>query len=129
MLVNADQWVYTALSGDATLTSLLSAGAGVVLIYPNDFETLPVVTYAVTQSTSLMDFWDNQPNANDVTAVIDIYVRNDALTRAIEVAVDAVMTGLFFTLEYREPIGDESSKTQHVTLRYSRLGVLQEDVA
>ena len=129
MLVNAPAWVYGALSSDVALTALLASGGGIVLIYPNDFETLPVVSYAVSQTVSTQDIWDDVPHANDVVATIDIYVRNSELTRPIEVAIDAVMTGLFFTLDFSEPIGDSSLKTQHVSMRYSRLGVLEEDVA
>jgi hypothetical protein len=129
MLLDASTWVYSALSTDAAVIAALTGGAGVVLIFPNDFETLPVLTYSVSQSVSMMDVWDDQPNANDVVATLDIYTRNDALTRDIEVAVDAVMVGLLFNLDYREALGDPSMKTQHVSLRYSRQGVLAEDVA
>jgi len=129
VLLNADVWVYSALATDAAVSASLTGGAGVVLIFPNDFEILPVLTYTVTQSVSTMDIWDDQPHGNDVVATLDIYTRNDALTRAIEVAVDAVMVGLLFNLDFREPLGDPSAKTQHVSLRYSRSGVLAEDVA
>lgn len=129
MLVNAPAWVYGALSSDTALTALLASGAGVVLIYPNDFETLPVVSYAVSQTVSMQDIWDNTPHANDVVATIDIYVANSELTRPIEEAVDAVMVGLLFNLDFSEPIGDQSAKTQHVSMRYSRMGVTDLAIA
>jgi len=129
VLLNGDSWIYGALSSDSALTAALAGGGGVVLIFPNDFETLPVLTYAVSQSVSTMDIWDNVPHSNDLVVTLDIYTKNDALTRPIEEAVDAVMVGLFFNLDFREALGDPSAKTQHVSLRYSRQGVLAEDVA
>lgn len=129
MILEAAEWIYGEVSADAGVISALAGGAGMVLIFPNNFETLPVLAYAVNQRTSTMDFWDNQPNANDVTVTFDVYTANDADTTPIMQAVDAVMTRLLFTLEFSQPLGDESSKTQHVNMRYSRQGVLQEDVA
>lgn len=129
MILQAAEWIYGQLSTDAGVTAALAGGAGVVLIFPNDFETLPVLTYAVSQSVSTQDFWDNSPKANDVTVVLDIYTANDGNTTPIMEAVDAVMTGLLFTLEFCQPLGDEFSKTQHVNMRYARQGVLAEDVA
>lgn len=129
MLLDADAWVFGALNTDTALGTALTGGGGIVLIFPNDFETLPVLTYAVSQNVSTMDVWDDAPKANDVIVTLDVYTANSALTRPIEEAVDAVMVGLLFNLDFREPLGDESAKTQHVSLRYSRQGVLAEDVA
>ncbi len=129
MILHAAEWIYGELSSDAGVIAALAGGAGVVLIFPNDFETLPVLTYAVTQRVSTQDFWDDAPKANDVTVVLDIYAANDANTTPIMEAVDAVMTRLRFTLDLSLPLGDPSSKTQHMNMRYSRQGVLQEDVA
>ena len=129
MILQAAEWIYGELSTDAGVIAALDGGAGVVLIFPNDFETLPVLTYAVSQSVSLQDFWDNTSMANDVSVVLDIYTANEGNTTPIMEAVDAVMSRLLFTLEFSQPLGDESSRTQHLNMRYSRLGVLQEDVA
>jgi hypothetical protein len=128
MLLDADTWIYGKLSTDAAVISAVYGGEGIVKIFPNDFAMLPSVPYAVSQSVSMMDVWDDGPQANDEIVTLDIYVRNDAFTRPIEVALDAVMVGLLFNLDFREPLGDPSAKTQHVSLRYSRQGVLQEDV-
>ena len=128
MILAAAEWIYSKLSADSALTTALTGGGGVVLIYPNDFETLPVLTYAVSQQASMMDFWDNFPNANDLTVVLDVYARNDQNTTPIMSSVDSVMTGLFFTLEFCEPLGDAEAKTQHLSMRYARNGVLQSDL-
>lgn len=121
MILAAAEWVYSKIANVSGVTS-------VVFQYPNDFETLPVLTYNVQQQTSLMDFWDDAPTANDVTVILDIYARNDQNTTPIMQAVDAIMTGLFFTLEFCEPLADQDAKTQHVSMRYARNGVLQSDL-
>lgn len=126
-MLNATDWIYSKLSGDAALTALLSS-SGVVYVYPNDFETLPVLAYYVTQQESLINFWDNVPNGNDLYVILDIYCRNDQNTTSIAQAVDTIMTSLLFTLDLCEPLGDTEAKTQHLTLRYSRNGVLESDL-
>lgn len=128
MLLDGEGWIYPKLANDAALTAALAGGEGVVRLFPNDFTTLPSLPYSIQQSVSNMDFWENAPQANDFIVTLDIYTTNEALTFPIETAVDAVMTGLLFTLDFREPIGDESGKTQHVSMRYSRMGVLQSDL-
>jgi hypothetical protein len=75
-----------------------------------------------------MDNWDDQAVANDLIVTLDVYTKNNALTRPIEVALDAVMVGLLFNMDFRESIADASAKTQHVSFRYSRMGVLQSDL-
>lgn len=128
MILQAEEWIAGELLSDVGVTAALDGGGGVVLIFPNTFELLPVLTYAVSQQTSLQDFWDDQPKANDITVTLDIYTKNDGNTTPIKEAVDAVMTRLLFTLEFCQPLGDESSKTQHVNMRYARMGVLQSDL-
>ncbi len=81
MILAAAEWIYGELSSDTALSTALTGGAGVVLIFPNDFETLPVVTYAVSQHVSVMDFWDDAPKANDVIVTLDLHgqrCRHDA---------------------------------------------------
>lgn len=128
MLLDGEGWIYPKLANDAALTAALSGGEGVVRLFPNDFTHLPSLPYSIQLSVSDMDFWENAPQANDFIVTLDIYTTNEALTRPIEVAADAVMTGLLFTLDFRESIGDESGKTQHVSMRYSRMGVLESDM-
>ena len=128
MLLDGEGWIYPKLANDATLATALSGGEGVVKIYPNDFTMLPSLPYSISQSVSQMDYWDDSVVANDFIVTLDVYTSNDALTFPIESAVDSVMTGLLFNLDYRESLGDESAKTQHITLRYSRMGVLQSDL-
>lgn len=129
MLLDGEAWIYPKLANDAALTAALAGGEGVVKLFPNDFTNLPSLPYSIQQSVSTMDFWDNTAVANDFIVTLDIYTTNESLTFPIESAVDAVMSGLLFTLDFRESIGDESAKTQHVSMRYSRMGVLAEDVA
>ena len=128
MLLDAETWVYGKLSTDAALTLALAGGEGVVKSFPNDFNMLPSLPYSVSQSVSNMDNWDDQAVANDVIVTLDVYTANAALTRPIEVALDAVMVGLLFNMDFREAIGDESAKTQHVSMRYSRMAVMAEDL-
>ena len=128
MLLDGEGWIYPKLANDAALTAALAGGEGVVKLFPNDFTKLPSLPYSIQQSVSNMDFWENAPQANDFIVTLDIYTTNEAMTRPIEVAADAVMTELLFTLDFRESIGDESAKTQHIHLRYSRMGVLQSDL-
>ena len=128
MLLDGEAWIYPKLANDAALTAALAGGEGVVKLFPNDFNRLPSLPYSIQQSVSTMDFWDNTAVANDFIVTLDIYTTNESLTFPIESAVDAVMSGLLFTLDFRESIGDESAKTQHVSMRYSRMGVLAEDL-
>lgn len=128
VLLDGEGWIYPKLANDATLTAALAGGEGVVKGFPNDFTLLPSVPYSIQQAVSNMDFWDNAAQANDFIVSLDIYATNEALTYPIESALDAVMTGLLFTLDFRESLGDESGKTQHISFRYSRMGVLQSDL-
>ena len=128
MILTATEWIYSKLSSDVTLTALLAYGGGLVYFFPNSFEKLPVVAYSVSQYTSDMDFKDDSSFANDITANVDIYVKNGDDTTPLMQAVDSVLTGLLMTLDYCNPVGDPSSKTQHVTMRFSRNGLLPSEI-
>jgi len=128
MILTATEWIYSKLSADATLTALLASGGGLVYFFPNSFEKLPVVSYSVSQYTSDMDYKDDVTFSNDITVNVDIYLKNSENSTPIIQAVDAVLTGLLLNLDYCNPIGDPSAKTQHVTMRYSRNGLEQSEI-
>ena len=127
MILTATEWIYSKLSGNAALMALLTGG-DLVYFFPNSFEKLPVVCYSVSQYTSDMDFRDDESFANDITVQIDIYVENSDNTTPFMQAIDSVLTGLLLTLDYCNPVGDPSAKTQHVTMRYSRNGLLPSEI-
>lgn len=123
MILATDAWVYGKLNANSTLTNKLC------YFYPNTFNLLPVIAYSTSNAnTTQMDFDDDASTATDIFATIDIYTDNATDPTTLAQAVDSVMQGLLFTLESGEPVADPDAKTQHYHMRYSRLGVMPDDV-
>lgn len=122
MLLSLDPWVYSKLNAIPSIANV------VVYYYPNSFSTVPVVAYHTEQSTSEMDFQDDAAKYVDARVTLDVYTANGTDDTSICQDIDAVMSGLLFTLEISTPVPERDVKLQHRRLEYSRAGIDLSDL-
>jgi hypothetical protein len=117
-MIDTDAWLRTKLEGDAPLVALLGSTDQIVYEYPNRFGAVPIVTYKEL----------NQPNGTfsddapiNVESYVEISVWNDDNgTNEIAIAIDSVMTSLFYACEYNAPVPEPDTKFRHRVMRYRR---------
>lgn len=131
MILATKAWLFGKLIAYAPLTTLLGGAGHIFDIFPNSFQTLPVVFYdESTQNNN--EFYDDQPLANDTHVDIHIAtafaVSDGNKVTDIAQVVDALMVSLLFTLSSTFPIDDPTLKTRHRILRYHRDSVMSTDL-
>lgn len=119
--------VYTALKNDSALVTLLGSANQIVFYYPNDFKALPVVCYREDNQTDEdQGYWDNAPHSVESAIQIDIYTAHNTSTTAISKAVDNVMHGLLFNVDFSGDLYEKDEKIQHRVIRYRRSFIAED---
>jgi len=116
-MLDTKVYVYNALKNDAPLVAALGSSTRIQYMYPNDFNTLPIVTYQETNNRN-ETFYDDAPVADEST--IEIHVWTNVSTSAISKLVDTVMTGILYARDYAADVPDPDAKIFHKVLRYRR---------
>ena len=117
-MLDVKKYVYSALRNDTTLVSLLGSATKIQFYYPNDFNTLLIVTYQeLNQSDN--DYFDNAPFSVESTIQIDIWVTGTGLVPIIQ-SVDNVMHSLLFNIDFSSDLYEPDTKIQHRVMRYRR---------
>lgn len=119
--------VYTSLKNDAALVALLGSTNQIVFYYPNSFTTLPIVCYQeLNQSDEDQGYWDNAPHSVESNIQIDVYTVHGTSTTAICKAVDSVMHGLLFNVDFSGDLYEKDEKIQHRVIRYRRSFIAED---
>jgi hypothetical protein len=116
-MLDTKAFIYAALTSNSPLTMALGSTSKIQFMYPNDFNTLPIVTYQETSNIT-QDFFDNVPFNESST--IEIHVWANVSTTALAKLVDAVMIGLLYSRDFSADVADPNSKIFHKVLRYRR---------
>lgn len=117
-MLDTKTYAYNVLKNNAALVAGLGGDATKIQFnYPNDFNSLPIVTYREANSTAV-DFWDDVPAADDSVIAIDVWA--NVSTTALSKLVDSAMVGAYYTREYAEDVPDPDAKIFHKALRYRR---------
>lgn len=112
--------VFSALTGDAILVGLLGSASKIQFYYPNDFNTLPIVTYQeINQADEPQGYWDDTPNSVESTIQIDVWVSSGSTTNIVS-RIDQIMHGLLFNVDYSADMYEPDTKIQHRVMRYRR---------
>lgn len=120
MLLGIKAWIYGKLTADATLQTALGGAGKIKYYYPNDFQSLPVLTYSEVNQRNLDGaFFDNTYTA--VETVIELHVWSNASTTTIATAAANVMLANLFTMDSSQDVADPDSKIQHRVMRFRRL--------
>lgn len=116
-MLDAKAFVYSALIGNSALTTALGGSTKIQYAYPNDFNTLPIVTYLETNNANY-DFYDNAPFSDESTVEIDVWA--NVSTSAISKLIDNVLLPLLYTRDAAIDVPDPDTKIFHKKLRYRR---------
>jgi len=116
-MLDTKVYVYNALKNNTALVTALGSSSRIQYMYPNDFNTLPIITYQETNNRNI-EFYDDAPSADEST--IEIHVWTNVSTSAISKLVDTVMTGILYARDFSADVPDPDTKIFHKVLRYRR---------
>ena len=116
-MLDSKKHLYDLLIGNSALTAALGSSTKIQYAYPNDFNSLPIVTYLEINNQH-RDFFDNAPFSEE--SVIQIDVWTNVSTTAISKLVDAALVADFYTRDYAADVPDPSDKVFHKVLKYRR---------
>jgi hypothetical protein len=119
-MLDVKKYVYSALKNDATLVALLGSNTKIQFYYPNDFNTLPIVTYQeLNQPDEQQGYFDNIPTSVESTIQIDVWVSSTGITPIVQ-SIDNIMHGLYFNTDFSSDLYEPDTKIQHRVMRYRR---------
>jgi len=124
MFLDAKSWVYGKLTGNAPLTALVPS-ASILSAWPNTFVNVPLISY-LEGNQSNGEFADDVEIANNVFIEIHVFTAYTQSTTPIAQAVDAVMSGLRFTLSFSSELSEPQQKVRHRVMKYNRGSVTAE---
>jgi hypothetical protein len=117
-MLDVKAWVRGKLEADAALLALLGSADQICFEYPNTFSILPIVTYMeMNQSTA--EYVEDAPITVETYFAIDVWT-DDNGTTAVAMAIDSVMIGLLFDLEYSGDTPEPDTRFRHRVMRYRR---------
>ena len=116
-MLDTKRHAYQLLINDATLVTALGSSAKIQYQYPNDFNTLPIVTY-FESGTRQLDFYDDMPATDESTITIDVWA--NVSTTAISKIIDDIMARNLYTRDFGTDVPDPDVKIFHKSLRYRR---------
>lgn len=119
-MIHAKEYVCNALVASSALTTYLGSSGKILFEYPDDFTTLPVLTYMEFDQSDA-DRFDDSVYASNVKIQIDLWVSRDiaGTTTALADIVDPIMQGLKFNLDYSADVPDPNRDILHKVMRYS----------
>lgn len=107
----------TKLHAYNLLTTAIGSSATVAYQYPQDFTTLPVVSYSEV-NCRMVKWFDNAPYAYESTIQIDVWANTS--TTALAKLIDTAFAGDFYTLDFSSDLPDPDVRIFHRVLRYRR---------
>ena len=117
-MLDTKAYVYNALKSDAAMVAALGSSSKVQYSYPNDFNTLPIITYIETNNRNMV-FYDDTAKSDESTVEIDIWA--NVSTTALTKLVDNVLSALLYTRDAGIDVPDPDTKIFHKKLRYRRM--------
>lgn len=121
-MLEVKAWVCGKLIADSALVAAVGATDRIEyapsVTYPIiDF---PRLTYLETNQPSAANY-DDAPKAVDSTIECHIWTAASVSTTTIAKALDAVMLGLLFNVDFSEDLVEAETRVNHRVVRYSRL--------
>lgn len=115
--MNVKAWIYAKLIANTALMAALGSSAKLFYFHPNDFTTLPVMSYS-DSSHGTTGYQDDVPLAVESVMEFDIYSASS--TSSIFDALVAAMTGLYFNLDFAADLYETDTKVHHKNCRFRR---------
>lgn len=118
-MFDTEAFIYSALSSDATLLSLVGDDTHITSVYPEEVTVFPLVLFRLEDQPD-DEFGDNKPIGNDCTFTVDIYVL-EADTFPIASAVYDIFNALYWSCQYNQELPDPQIRVRHRVMRFNRL--------
>lgn len=98
----------------------------VAYYYPDDFKSLPIVTYF--NLTETPDFSsDNEEDIQSGTVVVDIWCKTPTQCGEIGIKVNDIMTADGWSREFSRDLPPDDSKVYHRTMRFVKDFYLKQE--
>ena len=108
------QDIYTSLKD---LEDVIT-GLKVYQVQPEEFETLPVVTFYVANNSVETDL-NNDITYQDITIMIDIWGKNSSESSQILNKVEETMRENLYSLEYSADVPNIDEQINHINCRFT----------
>jgi len=116
-MLDTKSFVYGILKNDPALVAALGSSTKIQYAYPNDFNTLPIITY-LESNNRMTEWYDDNPAAEESTITVDVWA--NVSTSALSKLVDAALAAVLYTREFAADVPDPDAKIFHKSLRYRR---------
>ena len=116
-MLDTKAFVYGILRNDSALVAALGSNTKIQYAYPNDFNTLPIITY-LESNNRMTEWYDDTPAAEESTITVDVWA--NVSTSALSKLVDAALAAVLYTREFAADVPDPDAKIFHKSLRYRR---------
>lgn len=117
-MLDSKAWVYGLLKNNTALTTALGSSDRIQYMYPNTFNTLPVVTYQEINNRNV-EFYDNAAFADEITIQVGVWANTS--TTALAKLVDAVFAANLFTRDFSSDVPEPDAKIYHRVMRFHRV--------
>ena len=111
-------FVYTKLSTDSTLLSLVGSTDHIIASYPETITVFPLVIFRELDQHDV-EFCDDLPIGSNSTYVVDVYVKEDTPT-PISIAVCNIFKGIYWACNYNSDVPDPDALVRHRVMHFTR---------
>jgi hypothetical protein len=123
--MNIKSWLVGKLLADTALMAAIGGSAHLLPAHPGIITTFPTIIYTEA-GHSTTGYFDNVSTAVESIFVMDIYTSGSS-TSTIFDALQTVMAGLFYNLDFSSDVPEADLNLRHKTCRYRRV-VRAEDL-
>lgn len=123
--MNIKSWLVGKLTANTALMTAITASSHLLPQHPGTITVFPCLIYTEANHRTT-GYFDNFSTAIESTIVFDIYTSGGS-TSTIFDALQTVMTGLFYNLDFSSDVPDADLNVRHKTCRYRR-AVRAEDL-
>jgi hypothetical protein len=119
-MIGVKKIVYDLMRNNAALVTALGNASKIVYMYPQNFNSLPLVTYQEVNQQDT-EWAENLPTASESTIQIDVWTGENVSTTAIVTAVDNIFIGELWTRTFSADVPDPDVRIQHRVIRYVKV--------
>lgn len=124
--MNIKSWLVAKLLANSALTTAIGGSSHLLPQHPGTITVFPSLIYTEAGHRTT-GYWDNTSTAVESVITMDIYT-SGGTTSTIFDALQNVMAGLFYNLDFSSDVPDADLNVRHKTCRYRRQ-VRAEDLA
>jgi len=116
--MNVKSWIVGKLIANTALMTVIGGQSHFLPTHPGTISAFPCIIYTEAGHATT-GYFDNVSTAIDSTFTFDIYV-SGGTTSTIFDALQAVMAGLFYNLDFSADVPEADASLRHKTCRYRR---------